>query len=156
MERCGGRGVGEPQLMLDRGTSVIFVMSRVVLRDAGVHLAAIAMALKLASAGLDDLCYRLGCRRGNKGEIASNSSLMLRRYSRSISVLMAAPSAEKCAVMRLYRLRSTMAAWGLGVFCPVVPGFCRACVLSSTLQRLRPSNGRNSAVRRVFRLLSSS
>ena len=35
------------------------VMSRVVLRDAGVHLAAIAMALKLASAGLDDLCYRL-------------------------------------------------------------------------------------------------
>ena len=55
MERCGGRGVDEPQLMLDRGTSVIFVMSRVVLRDAGVHLAAIAMALKLASAGLDDL-----------------------------------------------------------------------------------------------------
>lgn len=70
MERCDGRGVGEPQLMLDRGTSVIFVMSRVVLRDAGVHLAAIAMALKLAPAGLDDLCYRLGCRRGNKGEIA--------------------------------------------------------------------------------------
>ena len=68
----------------------------------------------------------------------------------------AAPSAEKCAVMRLYRLRSTMAAWGLGVFCPVVPGFCLACVLSSTLQRLRPSNGRNSAVRRVFRLLSRS
>ena len=70
MERCDGRGVGEPQLMLDRGTSVIFVMSRVVLRDAGVHLAAIAMALKLAFAGLDNLCYRLGCRRGNKSEIA--------------------------------------------------------------------------------------
>ena len=51
IERCGGRGVGEPQLMLDRGTSVIFVMSRVVLRDAGVHLAAIAMALKLAGGG---------------------------------------------------------------------------------------------------------
>ena len=51
MERCDGRGIGEPQLMLDRGTSVFFVMGRVVLRDAGVHLAAIAMALKLAGGG---------------------------------------------------------------------------------------------------------
>ena len=66
MERCGGRGVGEPQLMLDGGTSVIFVMSRVVLRDAGIHLAAIAMALKLASAGLDDLATDLGAVAGTR------------------------------------------------------------------------------------------
>ena len=42
---------------------------------------------------------------------------------------MAAPSAEKCAVMRLYRLRSAMAAWGLGVFLPCGPGLLpRLCI----------------------------